>query len=598
MVNRMYKSLLQYKWYLTGAVLIFLFTYIAGVQNVELPGVYFDAVYPDYLAAIGAFPEIDNFTQITQHVGLPLLGNFYHGTLTAAVQFVVLKCVGQASVYTLRLTNMFYIAIIGTVLFMYAFKISKKWFPSLVGALLCVTSQNALAFSRTQYYIMLPGVLFFFLSVFVLHENLLIKKNSIEKFFVIAGIFQGLAFYDYFTFLLMAPASLAVIMLHEMPSKRKTSIFTYLWGIVIGSIFYFFAYYDSLLVNIFGFSTIAKILLYAGCMLMLVIFFLPLSVILCPKYKKYRKILFKVYMIMGVAAVISGIAVVAGAAYFIPDKMTSVLNLLSLSQNRNSGQRFLLFWDLLYQLLSNDCSQQVMFGEQIGDMGFAFLPICLIITVLSLLLCYLKKHNEMDGSSIKILADMYLYIGGFYVCSLPIATGMQPQHFVVTYFIMFFIIIIGGCYICSFLSKRVALLAVTMFLTLGAGINTVNNKLFLEMLEKTGGRGGFSSAYNELAYKAYADEEKGKKIYVFPEWGFNANFIYLTSNSCKTIRDADININELQQKIDGGYTIVITANDEILIKNILEQLHYEECNTEVWRSMEGEPTFVCVNVSG
>ena len=204
----------------------------------------------------------------------------------------------------------------------------------------------------------------------------------------------------------------------------------------------------------------------------------------------------------------------------------------------------------------------------------------------------------MDGSSIKILADMYLYIGGFYVCSLPIATGMQPQHFVVTYFIMFFIIIIGGCYICSFLSKRVALLAVTMFLTLGAGINTVNNKLFLEMLEKTGGRGGFSSAYNELAYKAYADEEKGKKIYVFPEWGFNANFIYLTSNSCKTIRDADININELQQKIDGGYTIVITANDEILIKNILEQLHYEECNTEVWRSMEGEPTFVCVNVSG
>lgn len=115
--NRMYKSLLQYKWYLTGAVLIFLFTYIVGVQNVELPGVYFDAVYPDYLAAIGAFPEVDNFTQITQHTGLPLLGNFYHGTLTAAVQFVVLKCFGQASVYTLRLTNMFYIAIIGTVYF-------------------------------------------------------------------------------------------------------------------------------------------------------------------------------------------------------------------------------------------------------------------------------------------------------------------------------------------------------------------------------------------------------------------------------------------------------------------------------------------------
>lgn len=598
MVNRMYKSLLRYKWYLTGAVLIFLFTYIVGVQNVELPGVYFDAVYPDYLAAIGAFPEVDNFTQITQHAGLPLLGNFYHGTLTAAVQFVVLKCVGQASVYTLRLTNMFYIAIIGTVLFMYAFKISKKWFPSLVGALLCVTSQNALAFSRTQYYIMLPGVLFFFLSVFILFENLLIKKNSTEKLFIIAGIFQGLAFYDYFTFLLMAPASLAVILLHEIPSKRKTSIFTYLWAIAIGSMFYFFGYYDSLLVNIFGFSTIAKILLYAGCMLMLVVFFLPLSVILCPKYKKYRKILFKLYMIMGVVAVIIGIVALVGAAYFIPDKMTSVLNLLSLSQNRNSGQRFLLFWNLLYQLLSNDCSQQVMFGEQIEDIGFFFVSLCLIITTLSIFLHSLRKQGEKEGSSIKILFDMYLYIGGFYICSLPIVTGMQPQHFVIIHFIMFFIIIIGGCYICSFLSKRVALLAVTIFLALGAGINSVNNKLLLEILEKTGGRGKFSSAYNEFACKAYADEKKEKKIYVFPEWGFNANFIYLTSNSCKTIRDADIDITEIQQQIDDGYYIVITAVDENLIKIILEQLHYEEYETEIWKSMEGEKAFICVNITG
>lgn len=598
MVNRMYKSLLQYKWYLIGTVLIILFTYLVGAQSIELPGVYFDAVYPDYLAAIGAFPEIDNFTQITQHTGLPLLGNFYHGTLTAAVQFLVLKCFGQASVYTLRFTNMFYIAIIGTVLFVYAFKISKKWLISLIGALLCVTSQNVLAFSRTQYYIMLPGVLFFFLSVFILYDNLLIRKNSAEKLFVIAGIFQGLAFYDYFTFLLMAPASLAVILLHETSLKRKESILAYLWGIAIGSILYFFGYYDSLLVNIFGFSLIATILLWVGCILMLIVFLLPLCVILCPKYKKYRKMLFDIYMIMGVVAVIVGIAALVGATYFIPDKMTSLLNLLSLSQNRNSGQRFLMFWELLYKLLSNDCSQQVMFGEQIEDIGFSFVLICLIITALSIFFHSLRKHVEKEGNSIKILFDMYLYIVGFYVCSLPIVTGMQPQHFVVMYFIMFFIIMIGGGYICSFLSKRVELLAVTMFLVFGVGINATNNKLFLEILEKTGGRGKFSSTYNEFAYKAYADEKKENKIYVFPEWGFNANFIYLTSNSCKTIRDADIDITEIQQQIDDGYYIVITAVDENLIKNILEQLHYEEYETEIWKSMEGEKTFVCVNISG
>lgn len=124
------------------------------------------------------------------------------------------------------------------------------------------------------------------------------------------------------------------------------------------------------------------------------------------------------------------------------------------------------------------------------------------------------------------------------------------------------------------------------------------SKLFLEILEKTGGRGAFSSTYNEFAYKAYTDEKKEEKIYVFPEWGFNANFIYLTSNSCKTIRDADIDITEIQQEIDDGYYIVISAVDENLIKNILEQLHYEECETEIWKSMEGEKAFVSVNISG
>lgn len=73
---------------------IFLCTYITGCQSIKSPGVYFDSVCPDFIAAVGAFPGVDNFTQITQHVGLPLLGNFYHGTLTAGVQFIVLKCTG------------------------------------------------------------------------------------------------------------------------------------------------------------------------------------------------------------------------------------------------------------------------------------------------------------------------------------------------------------------------------------------------------------------------------------------------------------------------------------------------------------------------
>lgn len=46
----------DFKGWILPVVCIWITTFLVGTITLYLPGVYFDAVYPDYLAAIGAFP--------------------------------------------------------------------------------------------------------------------------------------------------------------------------------------------------------------------------------------------------------------------------------------------------------------------------------------------------------------------------------------------------------------------------------------------------------------------------------------------------------------------------------------------------------------
>lgn len=194
-------------------ILIWVVTFMTGGIDIRLPGLYFDAVYPDYLGAVGAFRGADNFTQITRHVGLPLLGNFYHGTISAGIQYIVLKCVGHASQMTLRYTNLACFAILGSLVYFIGRRAGRSKLIPLAGVLLCVSAPNVLTIPRTQYYIMLHGCIFFFLSVIVLLVKTDGETEVPPNILVLAGVLQGLAFYGYFTYLFLAPATLIVALL-------------------------------------------------------------------------------------------------------------------------------------------------------------------------------------------------------------------------------------------------------------------------------------------------------------------------------------------------------------------------------------------------
>lgn len=161
---------------------------------------------------------------------------------------------------------------------------------------------------------------------------------------------------------------------------------------------------------------------------------------------------------------------------------------------------------------------------------------------------------------------------------------------------MFAAIILGLCRVCELLSQRSGIVLAWLLFLAGITMNLQDNQIFLNLLNETGGRGRFSSAYNDFAGEACLDPEKTDKIYVFPEWGFYANFVYLTSNQCKAIRDADIDISQLQEYLNNGRSLVLVAEKEQAAEELLGELTYDEASKKVWLSKERKEIFVSVEI--
>lgn len=213
---------------------------------------------------------------------------------------------------TLRIPNLIYFAAVGNLVYLLCRRVSKSNIITLIGILLCVTTPNVLTFPRTQYYIMLPGCVFFFGSLFLL----CIEINRVEVFrpkvFLISRVLQGLAFYGYFSYLFFAPASIILIGICVKGTwmQKIKSEMIYIWGIIIGSIGYFAGYYDSFLTNLLGEIPLTNILLWSGILCMF--FYLVVPVFLFWKHgndfvsKKSMRIFITVSMIILFTACMAG----------------------------------------------------------------------------------------------------------------------------------------------------------------------------------------------------------------------------------------------------------------------------------------------------
>ena len=216
---------------------LFLFC-IGALTNITLPGVYMDAVNPDY-AVVGVL----NWTSHIQTWLLPgtllfghwpVLGQIYHGALPFYLGLPFYALFGTG-VVGIRLTNMMFgcLVILGMGVFLRAAGV-RLFIASLCLMLLALDPEFLFSF-RTQFYITLLPIALVFISAALVEA----RQNAPSRLVVfLAGLFAGLACYGYFIFFFLTPA-LAFLALYRWRGLPRLTLLFWIAGFCLGVFPYF-----------------------------------------------------------------------------------------------------------------------------------------------------------------------------------------------------------------------------------------------------------------------------------------------------------------------------------------------------------------------
>lgn len=555
----------------------------------DLPGLYLDAVNPDYLAVQILFPQVNNLNWAVPYSGVPLLGQLYHGTFTIWLQLLVIGLCGKANMLTLRLTNMIYVIGICWVmhLILKKLKINKCVSFMMIDAL--ILSPNVFSFVRTQYYIKLPGTLLLMLAIyFALLSG---ERNRHAFYLALSGILLGGAFYSYFIFLFFAPALLTICLVKTKKLCLKCLKDAFIWcmGFASGSVLYVIGYTDFIITSTGLEPYVKRTLVVVGGILLLAMV-ITLAYILVKKYQN-DKMFHRCCLVVLCLFLLSGAAIIINLNYIIRS-FTPMFNSLEIAGTAMGFtqrlKQIFFFWS---GVMSNRFLESLMIDTTSSFMPLV--PVFLLIVALSIVffLTITKKLRRNAWKNIFIFGGLLLSYSLF---CIPFASRMGGQHFTPVFFITWLmIILLLDCIWNSIINsniKRVclSLLVGTFFLWCA-----INSNLLQQNLEFSGGKNMYTDAINTLADNALSEKMGGtKNVYVFPEWGFMCGFDYLTMNQIPYKTDIDLNM--LEEYINNGYGFKICTWDRENIEQYVELLNQtgiQNLSIETMPTREGETAF-------
>jgi hypothetical protein len=205
-------------------LLVLALFWICALRHAEAPGLYMDAINPDYLVARWLNPELANPVWILPGPQLPLLGNLYHGTQNLYLGLLTYGVFGT-SVFSARLTHGLFGAAIVALLYLVVRRAVGRPYLALLAACGLATDMAFIGSFRTQSYIVLGGQVWM-LSAFSLALGLIRRKDAGTWGVVASGACMGLAAYGYFVHLFFAPvvALLAVLGPGPQGSLRRAAL--------------------------------------------------------------------------------------------------------------------------------------------------------------------------------------------------------------------------------------------------------------------------------------------------------------------------------------------------------------------------------------
>lgn len=192
--------------YVLLAVLMLVF-WCGVLRQIELPGLYMDAVNPDHLAARILNPALKNPVRTPPTATFPILGGLYHGVQNLYVALVVFALLG-ISVVSVRIAQALFGAAIVIFLYLLAVRVTGRRLAAFVGALLLATDIAFLASFRSQFYIILSA------EAWLLASLLGLWRGGRPGYFL-SGFCFGLAVYGYFVLGFFLPAMAVLILARQ-----------------------------------------------------------------------------------------------------------------------------------------------------------------------------------------------------------------------------------------------------------------------------------------------------------------------------------------------------------------------------------------------
>lgn len=225
-------------------VLVFL---VLGLRELGLPGLYMDAVNPDYLGVwvrqpAGEMPAwIYPDNALAPGYELPLLNSLYGGATTAYLAAAAFELFGSG-IGTVRLLHVAY----GVGLLLLVYRLVEAASGSRVAAsvatvLLAVDPSFVYAW-RTQYYLQLfPNLFLFGATLLALGLS---GRAGRSRRLALAGIgaFAGFAAYGYFVYAMYAVVLLVVVVRRLPAGTRLGGLRDYSAGFAVGWLPYVFAH--------------------------------------------------------------------------------------------------------------------------------------------------------------------------------------------------------------------------------------------------------------------------------------------------------------------------------------------------------------------
>lgn len=526
------------------------------LHEVDLPGLYMDAVNPDYLAARTLNPELPNPVWLQPTLGLPVLGNLYHGVQTYYVGIPVFALLGF-NMLALRVAQGLFASGILVMMQLVLQRAGCSLALACAGALGLATELAFIASFRTQMYIVMGGAFWLLLAIYLALGRAPSTRASVTAPMAVAandagrawrpqlpwlfsGLCAGLAVYSYFVFLFFIPVFVVAGWWH---TRTWRAVLTWLLGFMLGMQTY----------------------------------------------------------VLGYALAIIALGGIGPALDWIA---STSAGLDPLSSEQTLFERAWYALSLVVISLQNHGNSALIFGE--GEPGAwpvwkvrVLMLVPLLLIAFAAVRGWVQRNRAVREAREGLLASWHIALLPIVFVSVSMVFGnrLWAHHFSplvpLSYVVLFIAIQLLQARLRKVVPGWVGVVLMAGFLV----GNFHQQQVFFGRLTATGGTGLFSNAINRMSEDAL--NTSPDLVHVFPEWGFAMPFALLTGN--RRTYEVYSDPETLQRLAAAGTTVRLyywKAETESSYRDTLLAQGFRISNSGSYLQRDQNPAFYWLEASG